>query len=457
MRWPRTLSGQLLALWVVAILVAHLAAVLILSWWRIDHVSVHPLSARAIEARILSAYQAFAGADDAASLARRLTTREASFAVLDSPPPEAVDHRWQAQESALAHALDQRLHLTPPAAARVQIIAPPAGNAGPPDRRNWLEKALGSPLALVVDAAVPLPDGRWLRSRSWPSLLPAHWERVLSFSLLVGTTPAALIALLFGRQIMLPLARLTEAARRVSRGERVTLPPPRGPGGVREITQAFNDMQDSLVRFVNGRTQMLAAVGHDLRTPLTSLRIRAELVDDPALRNAMVATIDEMSAMVEETLRFAQDDAHLEATQDVDLDTLVQSVVDEQCAKGHAVRRTHRLGPGQLYRCRPVHFKRALNNLIDNAARYGEVRVGLTQHDATRTLRIEVEDDGPGIPPDQLEQVFEPFVRLDSARGAGGTGLGLAITRSCVRAHGGDVNLYNRPEGGLCARIELPL
>lgn len=458
MRWlPRSISGQLLALWIVAMLLAHLIAVLALSWWRADNVTIHPLSASTIETRILSAYKSASHYTAAGHLLQDISLPESEFH-LRAASQIVADGRWPTQERALEQALRARLGLASDAPVHVRLQNITSG-ATREDRRNWLEKAFKGSHALAMDAEVPLPDGRWLYSRHWPTLVPAHWSRVLSFSLLVGTLPAALIALLFGRQIMRPLAVLTEASRRVSRGERVILPQPGGPDGVREITRAFNDMQESLIRFVNGRTQMLAAMGHDLRTPLTSLRIRAELIDDDELRAAMIATLDEMGSMVEETLRFARDDAYQEPTRDEPVDALLQAVVDEQCAKGHAVRRTRTLAAGQRLRCRPVHLKRALHNLIDNAARHGEVRVASLIDGARQTLRIEVEDDGPGIPEAQLEQVFEPFTRLDAARSAhtGGVGLGLAIARSCVRAHGGDIVLHNRAEGGLRAVIEIPL
>jgi signal transduction histidine kinase len=165
-----------------------------------------------------------------------------------------------------------------------------------------------------------------------------------------------------------------------------------------------------------------------------------------------------MSVMVEGALQFARDDALQEPTQDVRFDELIQEIVDQQTIQGRAVRCETRPDPGLFYRCRPVHLKRGLSNIIDNAARYGEVGIRVVADKSGHTLRIEVDDKGPGIDPEHLERVFEPFTRLDSARSAdtGGLGLGLAIARSCIRAHGGDVTLHNRAEGGLRAVIELP-
>ncbi|MCG5261782.1 HAMP domain-containing protein [Cupriavidus gilardii] len=456
MKWfPRSLSGQLVALWLLAMLVAHVFAVVALSWWRADNVTLHPLSVRTIETRILSAYRLASRAPDADALLEDISLPDSTFRVAAHAMPDPFG--MGDQERAIAQRLRSLLDVAPnvPLHVRLQQAEPERGG---PRGGNWLEQAFNGSHALALDVEVKLPNGRWLRSRHWPTMVPAHWSRVLSFSLLVGMLPTALIALLFGRRIMRPLRLLTEASKRVSRGERVILPSPDGLSGVREITQAFNDMQESLTRFVNGRTQMFAAIGHDLRTPLTSLRIRAELIDDDELRDAMVKTLDDMSVMVEGALQFARDDALQEPTQDVRLDELIQEIVDQQTIQGRVVRCASRPDPEMFYRCRPVHLKRGLGNIIDNAARYGQVGIRVVTDKVRNTLRIEVEDEGPGIDPDHLERVFEPFTRLDSARSSdtGGLGLGLAIARSCIRAHGGDVTLENRSEGGLRAVIELP-
>lgn len=468
MKWfPRSLSGQLVALWLLAMLAAHVFAVVALSWWRADNATLHPLSVRTIETRILSAYRLASRSADADALLQDISLPDSTFQVAAHAVP--VRFGMDEQERAIAQRLRGLLDVAGkvPIHVRLQQAEPERGSQR---GGNWLERAFSRTHALALDVEVQLPDGRWLRTRHWPTMVPAHWSRVLSFSLLVGMLPTAIIALLFGRRIMRPLRLLTEASKRVSRGERVILPPPDGLSGVREITQAFNDMQESLTRFVNGRTQMFAAIGHDLRTPLTSLRIRAELIDDRELRDAMVKTLDDMSVMVEGALQFARDDALQEPTQDVRLDELIQEIVDQQTIQGREVhcevccegrcegRGETRPDPELFYRCRPVHLKRGLSNIIDNAARYGQVGIRVVADKVRNTLRIEVEDEGPGIDPDHLERVFEPFTRLDSARSSdtGGLGLGLAIARSCIRAHGGDVTLHNRAEGGLRAVIELP-
>ena len=215
-------------------------------------------------------------------------------------------------------------------------------------------------------------------------------------------------------------------------------------------------MQDRLHRFVRDRTRMLAAISHDFRTPITSLRLRAEMIEDQALRLAMARTLDEMRDMIQASLSFASESAAEEETRLVDLVALVEAVADDELSLGNNVQVT---SPEKLaYHCRPTSLKRAIINLTNNAIRYGE-RARLTLTRGVNIVQIAVDDDGPGIPDDKLEEVFEPFARLESSRNkeTGGVGLGLAIARSCARAHGGDVVLTNNPSGGLRAEIHLPL
>ena len=449
---PRSIPGQLLVVWVLAMLVAHGIAVFMMSWWRADHLSIHPMSARTMETRTAPAYHLVAQESERDALLRKISLPDSVFHVA---PGHTVSPEMDAQEAGIARAQRKMLNLPPDWPVRVQLKQIALGEEGG-DAPNWLEKMLGGKQSWELDIEVGLPDGQVLIGDHRPNIMPAHWSQILSFSLLVGMAPITLIAILFGRRIMRPLKTLTEAAKRVSRGEQVRLPPVRGPDGVREITQAFNDMQENLMRFVQGRTMTLAAIGHDLRTPLTSLRIRAELVEDEALRLAMVRTLDDMQLMLEATLRFAKDDALQEPTQEVRLNALLEEIVGDQRMRGRHVGYQSQLSDNFTYRCRPVHLKRAVHNLIDNAACHGAVEVRLLA--AGGRLRIEVSDHGPGIPPDQLEHVFEPFVRLDPARSreTGGAGLGLTNAHTCVRAHGGDITLANRESGGLRAVIELP-
>ena len=302
--------------------------------------------------------------------------------------------------------------------------------------------------------AVPLDDGMWLNAifyrRYQPDtdLLPALLPTLVTALLL------CLAGALLARWIAKPLAALAAAAGAVGRGEPKPLHLKRASRDILLLQEAFNRMQDRLHRFVEDRTLMLAALGHDLRTPITTLRLRAELLEDPKLRAPMIATLDEMTAMANATLSFAKSETTAEQTRLLDLGALVESLCDDLAMLGQDVTCAE-TGPIP-FRCRPDALRRALRNLVENALRYaGHARVTVADNGAM--IEIRVQDSGPGVPADQIGRVFEPFYRVESSRSAatGGVGLGLAIVQSVARQHGGEVTLRpNHP--GLSATIRLP-
>jgi signal transduction histidine kinase len=264
----------------------------------------------------------------------------------------------------------------------------------------------------------------------------------------------SVIGILVARGIVRPMRRLAVAAEALGRGETIAPLPECGPDDIRQTAEAFNRMQERLQRFVEDRTRMLAAIGHDLRTPLTTLRLRAEFVSEPELQDKMLKTIHEIETMTEATLAFAREDATAEATRTIDLCALVESLCEDLAELGGDITFTE--GAAVVYRCRPETLRRAIRNLVENAIRYGErARVSLRRTE--ETIDILVEDDGPGIPEDAVEQVFAPFHRLEHSRNreTGGVGLGLSIARAMARRHGGDVILQNTGSG-LVATISLP-
>jgi len=229
-----------------------------------------------------------------------------------------------------------------------------------------------------------------------------------------------------------------------------------GPSEVLRAAHAFNTMQTRVKRFIQDRTQMLAAISHDLRTPITRLRLRAEFVEDDLQRQKMLGDLDEMEAMIGATLAFARDDAANEQVEPIDVAAVIAVMCSDARAAGRDVTYS---GPDSIdFVARPLALKRAINNLIDNAVKYGKAaRVSLSAEN--KELVILVDDDGPGIPVSEKERVFAPFVRLETSRSreTGGTGLGLTIARNAIRSMGGDVELINRPEGGLQVRVTLPI
>jgi signal transduction histidine kinase len=318
-----------------------------------------------------------------------------------------------------------------------------------PARYVRLDQAYGSGLT------VQLANGQWLNAAFAKPAAGSVWLSRPSVSLAITALLLSLIAVLVARRIARPLRRLAYAAEAFGRGEETAHLPEEGPSDIRRTAEAFNRMQERLRRFVADRTSMLAAIGHDLRTPITSLRLRAEFVSDKEMREKILATLDEMQMITEATLAFAREDAAGEATRLVDLTALAESLCNDLADLGWDVSFVE--NDRAPYRCRPAALRRALRNLIENSVRYGSTaRVTLTR--SAEWLEIVVEDDGPGIPDAQLEQVFAPFARLESSRSraTGGVGLGLSIARTMARGHGGDIVLCNRQGGGLRAAIRLP-
>ena len=304
-------------------------------------------------------------------------------------------------------------------------------------------------------ASIALQDGRWLNVSVGPppGAPPWGWTFLLTFGL--SALAVAGVAVWMARRISGPMRRLATAADQLGRGEEVGDLAEAGPLETRRTVRAFNQMRERLDRFVRDRTAMLAAISHDLRTPITSLRLQAEFVDDEDTRGKIIASLDEMQRMTEETLAFIREDMTGEETRVVDIHALIDSVVGDLADLGHDVslQECDRV----LLACRPTGLRRAVMNLMENAAVYGLRAVARIEHSA-ESIRIVIEDEGPGISEADLDRVFEPFVRLEVSRNrqTGGTGLGLAIARTIVRSHGGDVRLENRQEGGLRVIITLP-
>jgi signal transduction histidine kinase len=231
--------------------------------------------------------------------------------------------------------------------------------------------------------------------------------------------------------------------------------PETGPSEVRDAARAFNVMQTTLREGIEERERFLAAVSHDLKTPVTRLRLRTEMLADSDLRDRFRTDLAEMQHMLEGALDYLRGEAIDEPIQPVDLVALAESLVDDFSAMAEITLHA----PASLrVACRPKALKRALSNLIDNALKYG-ARAEISLVSKPDGLSVTVDDDGPGLPEAELERVFEPFYRVEGSRSrdTGGAGLGLAIVRQIARGHGGEVRLANRPGGGLRAELWCPL
>lgn len=323
-------------------------------------------------------------------------------------------------------------------------------------RGKDLRLHLGSPKdATEVIGSLQLADGTWLHFRAqdlvgaWP--LKLHRIFIASLPMIA----LVLIALVTLRVILRPLGLLADAVTRVGYGDAHVLPE-QGPAEFRRLIRAYNDMQGRIVAMIKDRTEALAAVGHDLRTPLARLRLSVDEVTEPETRDTLIHDLNEMELMLDSLLTYFRGDDHPEKPRLVDLAVLVATVVDDLQDRGYDI--TY-VGPEHCdAKLRLVEFKRALSNLANNACQYGNravVRLGSDES----AIRIRVEDDGPGIPEADMQRVLEPFQRLDPARqrNTSGVGLGIPIALRAINDAGGKLTLSNRVEGGLCALVELPV
>ncbi|CAH2601641.1 Histidine kinase [Rhodovastum atsumiense] len=319
----------------------------------------------------------------------------------------------------------------------------------------------GSPEDGRMAIGMRMPEQGWLNvviqmPASWP------WDsQNFLIAFLLMTIAAAGLTLWAVRRLTAPVGTLAAAADALGRDVNAPPLPETGPTEIATAARAFNTMADRIRRFVQDRTFMLSAIGHDLRTPITRLKLRAEFLEDDELRGKLLADLDELEAMVSATLAFGRDVAADEPVTAVDLPELARTVLDETAdARPEAADCLSYDGPDHLtVRVRSIAMKRALTNLVQNAMAYGgSAHLRLRGPEAGQVL-LTVEDDGPGIPPGELDLVFQPFHRVEVSRNreTGGTGLGLPIARNILRAHGGDVTLANRREGGIRATVTIPV
>lgn len=447
---PRSLAGQLLGLMLVALVVSQAATIALLMQGRRS--AVEAATREQVLGRVAALVRLVE--DTPPALHPGILQTAGSARLLYSIDPEPVA-RGEARARPELEAVVKEV-FGPSRDVRVDVAERdwPRRDRHAREDEEEEEGERRPPRFMTVAFSIRLSDGRWLNGQTiLPNVPFLAWQALVSPLLTGGLM--ILIAGLTLRRITRPLRGLAEAADRLGRGEAVPDLPETGPDEVAHTARAFNLMQARVRRFVSDRTRMLAAMSHDLRTPLTALRLRAEFVDDEETRDRLVGTIDEMSRMAEATLAFARDDAQTEETRPTDLSALVRAVADDFSDLGEDVVVE---GPEKLEaRVRPVALRRAVRNLVENAIRYG-VRAEIALARVADGVEIRVADRGPGIPEDRIEEVFEPFTRLETSRSqeTGGVGLGLSTARSIVRAHGGELLLRNRPEGGLVATIRLP-
>ena len=441
--WPRSLKARTAVVLLVGLAVVQVAGLAIHA---LDRIDVQRLAqARVIAVRVVGVYRTvmMTSPDRRAGVLAELDKEPGLTAEIDQDPPT--------EDLPDEEAFGQRL-------LRVNLNLVPL--MGVPHWRGLRILTDYGHQQIILGMRMP-PEMQWLKV-TVPYEPPRPWHSpTFLAAFLLMTVAAAGLTLWAVRRLTAPVSTLAAAAEALGRDVNAPPLPEDGPSEVATAAAAFNTMAARIRRFVQDRTDLLTAIGHDLRTPITRLKLRAEFVEDEEQRNKMLADLEELEAMVSATLAFGRDAQTAEPVSAIDLAELLRTILDEAGdAWPDLVDKLSYEGPPHLtMRARPLGMKRALSNLVSNAISYGgSARIRLIPpHDGM--LVIEVEDAGPGIPPGELERVFEPFHRGEPSRNreTGGVGLGLPIARNIFRAHGGDVSLANRPMGGVKAAVTLPV
>lgn len=442
--WPRTLAGQLVAITVAAVVVSNIAVAV---WFESTR---ERMTESAINERLV---------DRAASVATLLSavparSRDQAAAALSSGPWRFRLHHGkplllpmdpeEAQLAARAHAMLPPKHQSEPVVVRIRDVQ---GHPLPPGALGRRRRGT------LVDMTLPVVRGTQVEMtfmRAPPPPLPAQLITAALIAALIGSVAAAFIS----RRVVRPLSQLAASASEAARGGAASRVPEEGPEDVRRAAVAFNAMTDQVTRTLERQRQLLSAVGHDLRTPITAMRISAEFVADEDVRQRLQKSLEELQELTEAVLTAARG-AGWENKRKIDLAALIESLCsDLEEMEKPVTWETHDAAP---FLGRPAELRRAVRNLIENAVAYGKRAHVKLQSDAAH-YDVIVEDDGPGIPDDQRAHVFEPFVRLEASRSGetGGSGLGLTLAKAVAEGHGGTIILENRKEGGLRAILRLP-
>jgi signal transduction histidine kinase len=442
--WPRTLVVQLIAVTAAAVVMSNLA---VAYWFEKSNEAQNEASLieRVLDraTTVLTTLRAIPPASRPVVM-KTLSSRIWQFTEIPRP---AKPLAMTPDEQALARRLAQVL---PPAAQNapitVQLHEKQTGIAA-----SQLPQGADSN-SEAVRIIVPLDKNTFLSAVN--VRLPEDWPIEIVVAAVTAILFASAAAALMARRVVRPLSELTSAASLVAHGGNAPPVEEKGPEDVRNAAMAFNRMTEKVTKTMDAQRHLLSAVGHDLRTPITAMRINLEFVEEDELRERLQINLDELQALTEQVLSAARG-AGGETKRNVDLSALVESLIADLDDMGEPVTwQGHTPAPVS---CRPNEIRRAVRNLVENAVAYGaKADVQITDNGAG--YEIVVEDEGPGIPEDDRQRVFEPFVRLETSRNSatGGTGLGLTLVKAIAEGHGGGVVLENRETGGLRARMILP-
>ncbi len=470
---PRSLAGQLMAAVLITLLVAQAINLgLLIAGQKRERANVIAASAATMLSsardRLRENPDAFAAGAGRAQRVRIDPARASGgqapiefragfrrLTIADAPQFHPQMRDWPEMRSRVAGLLSEYGWVTQVRAAHMAAPARNGARAGGDARRT---RRWNHALPEVVAVAARLDDGRWVTARA---RVPTGGEHVLL--LLIGQT--IIVFLLLLGPILFVAWRATRPLKHLARAA-ATLRPDvaegplveSGPSDVRELTRAFNAMRARIASMIREKDHMLGAVGHDLRTPLASLRVRVEGVEDARLRGAMTRSIDDLGLMLEDILALARAGQPRETPEDVAIGPMLDQLVGDYAMLARPVSRGADMGDAGTAMLRPRSIARALRNLVDNGIAYGG-GVIIAAERTRGAIHLVVRDHGPGIAPDKLAQMVEPFTRAETSRNrdTGGSGLGLALARAAAQADGGRLELENGAEGGLIARIILPI
>ena len=453
---PRTLYGRLVVILVTGMLAAQVLTSSI--WYDVRHSQVLEIPTRLIASRLADIVRvARTDPQRTELLLQSLSTADFKLELGNAPSPvqPSLTPQDQATESLLRSLIDEKsASKTPLRLLNLTLLDNQGHKAG-------IDTLFGSsPAAGQFTLELRLADGRWLHvqareDQGWTSLAPAdvmldYFLRIYLLRIIV----VVIIVLLAVRLAIRPLNQLAQAAQALGQDIRRSPLTVKGPVEVQRAARAFNLMQQRLLASLAERTRFLAAVSHDLRSPITRLRLRTEMLDDEPLKQRFRKDLTDMEGLVSTTLEFVSSGEINEPRQNIDINALLQSLqADLEDIGEHIILSGHASRPVSGY---ARSLKRCMQNLLENSVRYAR-DVQVIVDEQPDTLTITVRDSGPGIAPELLTQVLEPFYRLESSRNSsgGGYGLGLSIAQTVATAHGGTLELRNRAEGGLDALVRL--
>jgi signal transduction histidine kinase len=438
--WPRTLAAQLVIVTAAAVLISNLA---VAAWFELGR---QQLTESAITDRLVDR------SVSASTLLASIPAKQRAPAAhaLSSGPWRFQIHHGTAPVQDMSDAertLATRIQALLPKGKSPRTVLVKFRNPTPEEARQPR-----SPQA-VNEVTVSLVRGTQLTTTYYRPPLPP-WPVQSIAATAVAILVTSLAAGLIARRVARPLSKLATAAAEVARGGTAPRVPEQGPEDVRRASAAFNAMTDQVSRTMESQRQLLSAVGHDLRTPITAMRINTEFVEDADTRERLTKNIEELQELTEAVLSAAKG-VGWEQMRKIDLAAMAESL----CADMEELEKpVHwQPHPATPLTCRPNEIRRAIRNLIENAIAYGK-KADVRLNDTSDTYELIVDDEGPGIPDAERERVFEPFVRLEASRSSetGGTGLGLTLVKAIAQGHGGAIRLENRPDGGLRAILCLP-